>query len=44
MDDFEVAVKFFNDTIQWAGWNTTQEHTDNAYDCPILIKQNIEEE
>jgi hypothetical protein len=26
-EDIEAAVKFFNDTIQWAGWNTTQ-HTD----------------
>jgi hypothetical protein len=26
--DIEAAVKFFNDTIQWAGWNATPEHTD----------------
>jgi hypothetical protein len=26
-EDIEAAVKFFNDTIQWAGWNAT----------PILI-------
>jgi hypothetical protein len=33
----EAAVKFFNDTIRWAGWNATQEHTDTikTYDCPI---------
>jgi hypothetical protein len=26
--DIEAAVKFFNDTVQWAGWNATPEHTD----------------
>jgi hypothetical protein len=38
-------VKFFSDTIQWAGWNVTPEHTDTlkTYDCPVLIKQKIEE-
>jgi hypothetical protein len=43
-EDIEAAVKFFNDTIQWAGWNATPEHTDTlkTYDCPILIKQKIE--
>jgi hypothetical protein len=43
-EDIEAAVKFFNDTVQWAGWNTTPEHTDTlkTYDCPILIKQIIE--
>jgi hypothetical protein len=41
--DIEAAVKFFNDTIQWAGWNATPEHTDTpkTYNCPILIKQKI---
>jgi hypothetical protein len=31
--------------MQWAGWNTTPKHTEivKTYDCPILIKQNIEE-
>jgi hypothetical protein len=24
-EDIEAAVQFFNDTIQWAGWNTTPE-------------------
>jgi hypothetical protein len=45
-EDIEAAVKFFNDTIQWAGWNPTPELTDTlkTYDCPIIIKQNIEEE
>jgi hypothetical protein len=40
-DDIEAAVKFFNDTIQWAGWYAIPEHTDTlkTYDCPILIKQ-----
>jgi hypothetical protein len=44
-EDIEAAVKFFNDTIQWAGWNGTTKHTDplKTYDCPILIKQKIEE-
>jgi hypothetical protein len=44
-EDIEAAVKFFNDTIHWAGWNTTPEHTDTlkTYDCPILIKQKIQE-
>jgi hypothetical protein len=44
-EDIEIAVKFFNDTIQWAGFNATPEHTDTVktYDCPILIKQKIEE-
>jgi hypothetical protein len=23
----EAAVKFFNDTIQWAGWNAMPKHT-----------------
>jgi hypothetical protein len=43
--DIEAAVKFFNDTVQWAGWNTTPEHTDTlkTYDCPVLIKQKIED-
>jgi hypothetical protein len=27
-EDIETAVKFFNDTIQWPGWNATPEHTD----------------
>jgi hypothetical protein len=36
-EDIEAAVKFFNDTIQWAGWNATPEHTEilKTYDCPI---------
>jgi hypothetical protein len=24
-EDIEAAVKFFNDTVQWASWNTTPE-------------------
>jgi hypothetical protein len=27
-EDTEVAVKFFNDTVKWEGWNATPEHTD----------------
>jgi hypothetical protein len=44
-EDTEAAVKFFNDTVQWAGWNTTPEHTDTlkAYYCHIQIKQRIKE-
>jgi hypothetical protein len=44
-EDTEAAVKFFNDTVQWAGWNATPEHTDTlkTYDFPILVKQKIEE-
>jgi hypothetical protein len=43
-EDIEAAVNFFNDTVQWAGWNATPEHTDTlkTYDCPILIKQKIQ--
>jgi hypothetical protein len=42
-EDTEAAVKFFNNTIQWAGCNATPEHTDTlkAYNCPILVKQKI---
>jgi hypothetical protein len=36
----EAAVKFFNDTIQWAGWKATPEHT-LTYDCPVLIKKKM---
>jgi hypothetical protein len=37
-EHIEAAVKFFNDTIQWAGWNAMPEYTDTlkTYDCPIL--------
>jgi hypothetical protein len=27
-EDTEAAVKFFNDTIQWAGWNAMPEYTE----------------
>jgi hypothetical protein len=27
-EDIEVAIKFFNNTVQWAGWNATPEHRD----------------
>jgi hypothetical protein len=38
-------LKFFSDTVQWAGWNATPGHTDifKTYECPILIKQKIED-
>jgi hypothetical protein len=44
-EDSEAAVKFFNDTTQWAGWNATPEHTETlkTYDYPTLIKQKIKE-
>jgi hypothetical protein len=44
-EDNEAAAKFFNDTIQWAGWNAMPEHkmTLEAYNCPIKIKLKIEE-
>jgi hypothetical protein len=44
-EDIEAAVEFFNDTVQWAVWNAAPEHTDTlkTYNCPILIKQKIEE-
>jgi hypothetical protein len=44
-EDTEAAVKCFKDTIQWTGWNAMPEHTDTVKtcDCPILIKQKIEE-
>jgi hypothetical protein len=30
-EDIEAAAKFFNDTIQWAGWNATSEHTNSRH-------------
>jgi hypothetical protein len=30
-EDIEAAVKFFNDTMQWAGYNATPEHTDSRH-------------
>jgi hypothetical protein len=41
-EDIETAVKLFNNTIQWAGWNATPEHTatHKANNCPILVKKN----
>jgi hypothetical protein len=40
-EDIEAAAKFFNDTIQCAGWNATPEYerTLKACHCLILIKQ-----
>jgi hypothetical protein len=29
-EDIEAAVKFSNDTIHWAGWKATPEHTDTV--------------
>jgi hypothetical protein len=44
-EDSEAAVKFSNDTIQWAHWNAMPGHTDtlNTYNYPILITQKIKE-
>jgi hypothetical protein len=44
-EDIEAAVKFFNDAIHSADWNTMPEHTNTlkTYDCPILIKRKIGE-
>jgi hypothetical protein len=38
-EDIEVSAVFFNDTIQWAGWNATPEHsrTLEAYDGYMLL-------
>jgi hypothetical protein len=43
-EDTEAAAKFFNNTIQCAGWNAMPEHkrTLKTYNCSILIKQQIE--
>jgi hypothetical protein len=30
-EDIEAAVKFFNDTVQWAGRNATPEHTHSGH-------------
>jgi hypothetical protein len=27
-ENTQAAVKFFNDTIQWIGWNATPNHTE----------------
>jgi hypothetical protein len=44
-ENIETAVKYFNNTIQWAGWKATPEHTDLSVtpDYSILIKQKIVE-
>jgi hypothetical protein len=41
----EDAVKYFNDIIQWVGWNSTPEttNTPSSYTCPIFIKQKLAE-
>jgi hypothetical protein len=31
-EDIEAAVKFFNDTIQWEGWNAMPEHNRHTQD------------
>jgi hypothetical protein len=40
-EDIEAAVKFFNDTVQWAGgWNATPKHTDTVKDiCLSYMNQ-----
>jgi hypothetical protein len=44
-DQIEDAVKYFNDSIQWAGWTATPETTctTSSYDYPIFIKQKLAE-
>jgi hypothetical protein len=46
VEDIEAAAKSFNDTVQWAGWNTTPEPTETlkTNGGPIIIKQKIEED
>jgi hypothetical protein len=41
----DIEAMFINDTVQCAGWNAVPEHkkTLKAYNCPITIKQKIEE-
>jgi hypothetical protein len=43
--DIEVAVKSFNDTVQWAGWKATPKlpAVSRIHDCTITIKQKIAE-
>jgi hypothetical protein len=33
-ENIEAAVKFFNDTIQWASWNATPEYSTVIYTLP----------
>jgi hypothetical protein len=44
-DDAEAAVKFFNDTVQWASWKATPKlpAANRIHDCPITIKQKLAE-
>jgi hypothetical protein len=43
--DIEASVKFFNDTVQWAGWKATPKLSaaNRIHDCPISIKQKLAE-
>lgn len=43
-EDIEAAAKFFNDKIQCQGWNSKPENerTLEAYDCSVILKQEIE--
>jgi hypothetical protein len=43
--DIEVAVKFFTDTVQWAGWKETPKSptVNRIHGCPIIIKQKLAE-
>jgi hypothetical protein len=45
-EDTEAVVKFYNDTVQWAGWNAMPEQTDRlkTYECPILNNKKSKEE
>jgi hypothetical protein len=44
-ENIQEAGNFFSNTIQWAGWNATPEHTDIliTVDCPIQMKQKMKE-
>jgi hypothetical protein len=43
--DIEAAVKFFNDTFQWAGWMATPElpSASRIQGCPMTIQQKLTE-
>jgi hypothetical protein len=41
--DIEAAIKFLNDTLQWAGWNSSPVYmaTQQTIDCPLQIKEKL---
>jgi hypothetical protein len=40
-ENIEASIKYVNDTIRWAGWKATPQHTGIpiAPNYPILIRQ-----